>query len=124
LYIAAVLHARCLLTVVTQVPVFNFCEHFMSITSIIISAWSLWLQLPFQFFHCFFSSIPFLLRLQGKLICGFCARFGLLELHHRLQHIWCIWIHTSGVAFRIYTTTILLENSTREPRVRPRKRAS
>jgi hypothetical protein len=37
--------------VVSQVPVFNFCEHFMSITSIIISVFSLWLQRPFQFFH-------------------------------------------------------------------------
>jgi hypothetical protein len=70
LHIPTVLHERCLLTVVSQVPVFIFCEHFMSITSIIISACSLWLQLPFQFFHFFFSSIPFLLRLQGKLICG------------------------------------------------------
>jgi hypothetical protein len=52
LYIATVLHARCLLTVVSQVPIINFCELFMSITSIIIS----------------------------KLICGFCARFDLPEL--------------------------------------------
>ena len=57
----------------------------MSITSIIISACSLWLQLPFQFFRCLFSSIIFLLRLQGKFVGGFCAIFGLLELHHCLQ---------------------------------------
>ena len=30
LYIAAVLHARCLLTVVSQVPIINFCELFMT----------------------------------------------------------------------------------------------
>jgi hypothetical protein len=96
LYIATVLQARCLLTVVSEVPIINVYEHFMSITNIIISAWSLWLQLPFQFFHCFFSSISFLLRLQGKLICGFCASFGLLELHHCLQHIWWIWTHSSS----------------------------
>ena len=95
LYIATVLHARCLLTVVSQVPIINFCELFMSITSIIMSACSLGLQLPFQFFHLFFSSILFLLRLQRNLVCGFCASFGLLELHHCLQHIWCIWIHCS-----------------------------
>ncbi len=96
LYIATVLHARCLLTVVSQVPIINFCELFMSITSTIISACSVWLQLPLKFFHCFFSSIPFLLRLQGKLICGFCARFGLPDLDHCLQHIWCIWTHSSS----------------------------
>jgi hypothetical protein len=43
------LHARCLLTVVSQVPIINFWKHFMSISSIIISACSLWLHLPFQF---------------------------------------------------------------------------
>jgi hypothetical protein len=37
LHIATVLDARCLLTVVCQVPIVNFCEHFMSITSIIMS---------------------------------------------------------------------------------------
>jgi hypothetical protein len=41
LYIATVFHARCLLTVVSQVPVFNFCEHFMSITNSIMSVCSL-----------------------------------------------------------------------------------
>jgi hypothetical protein len=66
LYIATVLHTYCLLTVVSQVPVLNFCEYFMSITSIIMSVCSLRIQLPFQFFHCFFSSISFLLRLQDS----------------------------------------------------------
>jgi hypothetical protein len=35
--IVTVLDARCLLTVVSQVPIVNFCDHFMSITSIIMS---------------------------------------------------------------------------------------
>jgi hypothetical protein len=43
----------------------------MSITSISITVCSLWLQLPFQFFHYLFSSILFLLRLQSNLVCVF-----------------------------------------------------
>jgi hypothetical protein len=69
---------------------------FMSNTSIIMSVSSLWLQLPFQFFHCFFISILFLLRLQSNLVCGFCTSFDLPELHHCLDHIWCIWTHNSN----------------------------
>jgi hypothetical protein len=69
LYIATVLHARCLLTVVSQVPVFNFCEHFMSITSSIMSACSLRIQLFFDLFY-----------LVVKQLCsGFTA---LLHVHH------------------------------------------
>jgi hypothetical protein len=37
----------------------------------------------------------------------------LLENTFYREHI----LHTSGVAFRIYNTTLVLENSTREPRV-------
>ncbi len=96
LHIATVVHACSLPAVVSEVPIIKFCEQIMSITSIIISACSLWLQLPFQFFHCLFSSILFFLRLQSNLVCGFCASVGLLELHHCLQHIWSIWIHCSN----------------------------
>ncbi len=59
---------------------------------------------PLQLLHLFLSSIVVLLRLQSNLVddfrlillgfCailrGFCAIFGLLEEHHRLQHIWCV----------------------------------
>ncbi len=51
LHVATVLHARSLPAVVAQVTIIKFCEQIMNITSIIISACSLWLQLPFQFFH-------------------------------------------------------------------------
>jgi hypothetical protein len=94
LHVATVLHARSLPAVVAQVTIIKFCDQIMSITSIIISACSLWLHLPFQFFHCFFTSILLLLHLQSNLVCGFCVSFGLLELHHCLQHIWCIWTHS------------------------------
>ena len=46
LHVATVLHARSLPAVVAQVTIIKFCEQIMSITSIIISACSLWLQLP------------------------------------------------------------------------------
>jgi hypothetical protein len=55
-----------LLAVVGQVTIIKFCEQIMSITSIIISACTLWLELPFQFFHCFFSNILFLLRSRAE----------------------------------------------------------
>jgi hypothetical protein len=96
LHIATVLDARSLPTVVVEVTIIKFCDQIMRITSIIISVCSLWVDLSFQFFHCFFSRILFLLRLQGNPVCGFCASLGLIELHHRLQHIWSIWIHRSS----------------------------
>jgi hypothetical protein len=68
LYIATVLHARCLLTVVSQVPVFNFCEHFMSITSIIVSACSLRMQLFFDVLYLVVKLVSCLLCLQRGLI--------------------------------------------------------
>ncbi len=43
LYIATVLHACCLLTVVSQVPIINFCEFFMNFTSIIEKIKKQWL---------------------------------------------------------------------------------
>jgi hypothetical protein len=68
LHIATVLHARCLLTVVSQVPIINFCENFMSITIIIISAFSLWLQLFFDLLYLVVKLVPLLLYLQRGLI--------------------------------------------------------
>ena len=50
-HIETVLHTRCLLTVVSQVPIINFCEHFMSITSIIMSVCSLRMQLFFDLLY-------------------------------------------------------------------------
>ena len=49
---------------------------------------------------CTSCCILFLLRVQSKLVCGFCASSDLLELHHCLQHIWCIWTHSSTRASR------------------------
>jgi hypothetical protein len=61
LHIPTVLHARYLLTVVSQVPVLNFCEHFMSITSIIISTCSLRMKLFFDLLYLVVKLVPFLL---------------------------------------------------------------
>jgi hypothetical protein len=36
-----------------------------------------------------FSCILFLLRVHSNPVCGFCASFGLLELHNCLQQNWC-----------------------------------
>ena len=52
---------RCLLTVVSQVPMINFCEHFMSITSIIMSECSLRMQLFFDLLYLVVKLVPFLL---------------------------------------------------------------
>ena len=46
LYIETVLDARRLLTVVAQVPIINFFEHFMSIT-----------RIPFPWFHFIYLSV-------------------------------------------------------------------
>ena len=68
LHIATVLHARCLLTVVSQVPIINFCEDFMSITSISITVCSLGLQLFFDLLYLGVKLVPLLLCLQRGLI--------------------------------------------------------
>jgi hypothetical protein len=68
LYIATVLYARCLLTVVSEVPIINFCGDFMSITSMIITACSLGLQLFFDLLYLGVKLVPFLLCLQRGLI--------------------------------------------------------
>jgi hypothetical protein len=46
LHIATVLHSRSLPAVVAQVPIINFCEQIMSITSIIICVLSLVAVVP------------------------------------------------------------------------------
>ena len=51
LHIATVLHACSLPVVVSQVPIINFCEDFMSITNISITAYSLGLQLFFDLLY-------------------------------------------------------------------------
>jgi hypothetical protein len=68
LYIATVLHARYLLTVVSQVPIINFCELFISITSTIISVCSFWLHLFFDLLYLVVKFVPFLLYIQRGLI--------------------------------------------------------
>jgi hypothetical protein len=60
--------ARCLLTVVSQVPVFNFCQHFMSITSIIMTACSLRMQPLFDLLYLVVKLVSCLLCLQRGLI--------------------------------------------------------
>jgi hypothetical protein len=77
LYIATVLHARCLLTVVSQVPIINFRELFMSFTSTIISACSLWLQL---FFDLLYLVVKLVLCLLYLFACAarVCMIFSLL----------------------------------------------
>ena len=92
-HVPTVLHTSFLPVVDAQVPIINSCNHFVSITRI-MSACSLWLQLPFQFFqNPFPSPPPGQTCFRGKLVCGFCASLSLFELHHCLQHIWCIWTH-------------------------------
>ncbi len=86
LYIETVSHARCLLTVVSQVPVFNFCEHFMSITSSIMSVCSLRIHLFFDLFYLVVKLVPFLLCIQSGLIRFHSALLYHLEppMHHQL----------------------------------------
>jgi hypothetical protein len=90
LYIAAVLHARCLLTVVSQVPIINFCEHFMSIISIIMSAYSLRMQLFFDLLYLVVKLVPFLVCLQGGLIRFRSALLYHLEPPMQHQHLSCV----------------------------------
>jgi hypothetical protein len=61
LHIATVLHACSLPAVVSQVPIINFCEDFMSITSINITACSLGLQVFFDLLYLGVKFVPFLL---------------------------------------------------------------
>jgi hypothetical protein len=68
LHIPTVLHARSLPVVVSQVPIINFCEHFMSITSISMSACFLGLQLFFDLLYLDVKLVPLLLCLQPGLI--------------------------------------------------------
>ena len=77
LHIATVLHACSLPAVVSQVPIINFCEHFMSTTSIIMTACSLRMQLFFDLLYLAVKLVPFLLCLQGGLI-----RFRSALLYH------------------------------------------
>ena len=65
LYIATVLDARCLVTVVSQVPVINFCEHFMSI---IMTACSLRMQPLFDLVYLVVKLVSCFLCLQRGLI--------------------------------------------------------
>jgi hypothetical protein len=68
LHIPTVLHARSLPLGVSQVPIINFCEHFMSITSISMSTCSLGLQLFFDLLYLGVKLVPLLLCLQEGLI--------------------------------------------------------
>jgi hypothetical protein len=59
--------------VVSQVPIINFCEHFMSITSISMSVCSLGLQLFFDLLYLVVKLVPLLLCLQPGLKLFACA---------------------------------------------------
>jgi len=58
----------------SQVPIINFSEHFMSITSIIMSACSLRMQPLFDLLYFVLKLVPCLLCLQRGLICFRSAR--------------------------------------------------
>ncbi len=68
LYQATVLHACSLPVVVSQVPFINFCEDFMSITSISITVCSIGLKLFFDLLYSGVKLVPLILFLHRGLI--------------------------------------------------------
>jgi len=90
LHIATVLDARSLPAVVAEVTIVKFCEQIMSITSIIISACSLWVHLFFDLSYLVVKIVPFFLCLQGGLIRFRRALLYHLEPPMYHQHVICI----------------------------------
>ena len=81
LYIPTVLHARSMIAVDSQVPIINFCEHFMSITSIIMTTCSLRIQALFDLLYLVVKLVPSLICLQRGLL-----RLRSTFLYPRIQH--------------------------------------